>query len=143
MPRGEPLDRDLAAALLLLDAIDLPYADVWRKLAPIAAALGRPQPSYHCVRAFVIAERRRKIARMKLVDTFLVDAFAMRGPMRSLDALVEYNTSPEAGPAPGRSRSRARARPRSKRAGRTSATGVAAGDRRMASEEPPGERRRR
>lgn len=66
---------------------------MWRKLAPVAATLGLPRPSYSCVRAFLVVERGRKIARMALVDVFLDDAFAMRGPLRFLNALVEYNTS--------------------------------------------------
>lgn len=107
MPRGQPLDRDFAAALRLLDAVDAPYAEMWRKLAPVADALRRPRPSYSCVRAFLILERKRKLARVALVDVFLDDAFAMRGPLRFLTAVVEYNTS---GVAPARRRGRRRAR---------------------------------
>jgi hypothetical protein len=110
VPRGQPLDRDFVAALRLLDAVDTPYAEMWRKLAPVAAALGRPRPSYSCVRAFLIVERTRRIARMALVDVFLDDAFAMRGPLRFLTALVEYNTSSGA-VASGRRARRPRGRP--------------------------------
>ena len=95
VPRGQPLDRDFVAALRLLDAIDVPYAEMWRELAPVAATLRRPRPSYSCVRAFLIVERRRRLARMAVFDVFLDDAFAMRGPMRFLNALVEYNTRSE------------------------------------------------
>ena len=102
MPRGQPLDRDLAAALRLLDSVDAPYATMWRKLAPIAAALGRPRPSYSCVRAFLLVERRKRLARMAILDVFLDDAFAGRGPGRFLNALVEYNTSFEATVGSGR-----------------------------------------
>jgi hypothetical protein len=80
VPRGEPLDPNFAAALRLLDAIDRPYAEVWRKLGPIAARLGRPRPSYFCVRQFLIAERRRKLERMALVDAVLDDVFRGMAP---------------------------------------------------------------
>ena len=109
MPRGHPLERDFVAALRLLDAIDAPYAEMWRKLAPVAITLRRPRPSYSCVRAFLILERRRKLARTALVDVYLDDAFAMRGRGRFLNALVEYNTS---GQVPVRRRGARRPRDR-------------------------------
>jgi hypothetical protein len=80
MPRGEPLDPDFAAAMRLLDAIDLPYAEIWRKLGPIAATLGRPRPSYSCVRRYLVEERRRKLERIAFLNALLDDAFRGMGP---------------------------------------------------------------
>ena len=87
MPRGQPLDRDLVRALRLLDAVDRPYAEVWRALRPVAADLARPCPSYGCVREFLIFERRRKLAREALMDAVVGELLSGRAPwslMRSL-----------------------------------------------------------
>ena len=87
MPSGRPLDRDFIAALRLLDAVDLPYAEVWRKLGPIAGSLGKSRPGYSCVRRFLIEERRRKLARMALADAMVDETMRGMAPWSILRAL--------------------------------------------------------
>ena len=93
MPRGHALDRDFVAALRLLDAVDLPYAEVWRKLAPVAGQLRRPRPSYATVRLFLVFERRRKLMRMAILDAYIDHLFGVRSIWAVAEAIVEYNTS--------------------------------------------------
>ena len=59
MPRWEPLDPDFVEALRLLAPLDLPYAEQWRRLRPVAARLDVPRPSYWRV--------RRRAIRLKIV----------------------------------------------------------------------------
>ncbi|MBA2537379.1 MAG: hypothetical protein H0V20_08125 [Actinobacteria bacterium] len=87
MPSGRPLDRDFVAALRLLDAVDLPYAEVWRKLGPISGNLKKPRPGYSCVRRFLIEERRHKIARMALANAMLDETMRGMAPWSFLRAL--------------------------------------------------------
>ncbi|MDQ3668964.1 MAG: hypothetical protein M3377_01575 [Actinomycetota bacterium] len=87
MPSGRPLDRDYVAALRLLDAVDLPYAEVWRKLGLISGTLNKPRPGYSCVRRFLIEERRRKIARMALANAMLDETMLGMAPWSLFRAL--------------------------------------------------------
>jgi hypothetical protein len=54
VPRWEPLDPDFVEALRLLGPLDLPYAEQWRRLRPVAARLGVPRPTYWRVRRTAI-----------------------------------------------------------------------------------------
>ena len=74
------LHPDLVAAIRVLDAIGLPYAEMWRTLGPIAARAGARRPSYWHVRRFVREERLRKAARDEELDLMLRDY--SRGQLR-------------------------------------------------------------
>ncbi len=82
MPRWEPLHPDFVIALRVLDAFGLPYAELWRQLAPVAARLDLHRPSYWRVRRFVIRERRLKSERTEQLDDVLRDLFRGVFPLR-------------------------------------------------------------
>jgi hypothetical protein len=67
-------------ALRVLDEFDLPYAEAWRMLRPVARRLGIPRPSYSTVRRICIAERERKRRRKDELDRFLADVLAGKFP---------------------------------------------------------------
>ena len=75
-----PVHRGFVGALRVLDEFDLPYADAWRLLRPVAARLGIPRPSYAAVRRILIAERARKRRNADDLDQLLADLFAGRFP---------------------------------------------------------------
>lgn len=71
MPRWEPLDPEFVRAIHILDALGLPYAELWRLLRPVAVRIDKPRPSYWMVRRLAIAQREEKIARREyLLDIF-------------------------------------------------------------------------
>ena len=80
-----PIDREFVLALRVLDAFDMPYAEAWRLLRPVAARLGVPRPSYSSVRRIVIAERRRKRRRADDLDRLLADLFTGRFPFVTVE----------------------------------------------------------
>ena len=59
MPRWEPLHPAFAAELRRLAKTDVPYAEVSRRLIPVAVRLDLRRPSYWQVRRFLAEERRR------------------------------------------------------------------------------------
>ena len=71
-----PVHPGFVGALRVLDEFDLPYAEVWRLLRPVARRLGIPRPSYSSVRRICIAERERKRRRKDELDHFLADVLA-------------------------------------------------------------------
>ncbi len=71
-PRSE-LHPDLVAAMRVLDAVGLPYAEMWRTLGPIAARAGVARPSYWHVRRFLRDEQARKAERDYELDLMLRD----------------------------------------------------------------------
>lgn len=75
-----PVHREFVLALRVLDAFEMPYADAWRLLRPVAARLGIPRPSYSTVRRIVIAERARKRQNADDLDLLLSDLFRGRFP---------------------------------------------------------------
>lgn len=77
MPRWPPIHPEFAEAIRSLDADGLPYAELWRRLTPIAARIGAPRPSYWMVRRLALAERRRARERAEYVERIVVDL--MRG----------------------------------------------------------------
>lgn len=81
-----PVHREFVLALRVLDAFEMPYAEAWRLLRPVAARLGVPRPSYSTVRRVVIAERERKRRRADELDRLLADLFSGRFPY----SLVEH-----------------------------------------------------
>jgi hypothetical protein len=89
-----PVHREFVLALRVLDAFDMPYAEAWRLLRPVAARLGIPRPSYSTVRRVVIAERERKRRRADELDQLLADLFSGRFPY----VFVEHKV---VGTAPG------------------------------------------
>ncbi len=58
---------ELVAAIDALDALGMPYAELWRLLRPVAARAGVPHPTYWIVRRRAIAVRRRKLERARIV----------------------------------------------------------------------------
>ena len=89
-----PVHREFVLALRVLDAFEMPYAEAWRLLRPVAARLGIPRPSYSTVRRVVIAERERKRRRADELDQLLADLFSGRFPY----VFVEHKV---VGTAPG------------------------------------------
>ncbi|MGH3058574.1 MAG: hypothetical protein ACRDPP_10050 [Gaiellaceae bacterium] len=89
-----PVHREFVLALRVLDAFEMPYAEAWRLLRPVAARLGVPRPSYSTVRRVVIVERERKRRRADELDQLLADLFSGRFPY----VLVEHEG---VGTAPG------------------------------------------
>jgi hypothetical protein len=75
-----PVHREFVLALRILDAVGLPYAEAWRMLAPVAARLGIPRPSYSSVRRIVIADRERKRQRADELDLLFSDLLKGRFP---------------------------------------------------------------
>jgi hypothetical protein len=67
----QPVHPEFAQAIRVLDALGLPYAEVWRMLRPVAQRLDVPRPSYPTVRRLAIAERRRKTRRQKELEPVL------------------------------------------------------------------------
>jgi hypothetical protein len=89
MARGIPLHPDYAAALRLLDAVDRPYAELWRMTGFLSPRIGEPQPSYFTVRRFLLEERRVKLARAALASAVLDELLRGTAPwslLRSLEA---------------------------------------------------------
>ena len=82
VPRWDPIHPEFVQALLVLDAIGLPYAELWRRLRPIAARLGCPRPSYWHVRRILIEERRRKLERLEFAKDVIGDMVTGRLPYR-------------------------------------------------------------
>jgi hypothetical protein len=82
MPRWEPIHPELLVALRVLDAIGLPYAEMWRTLRPIAARLDCPRPSYWKVRRVLIEERRRKLERAAVASELVGDMITGKLPYR-------------------------------------------------------------
>jgi hypothetical protein len=76
-----PVHPEYARALRILDAFDMPYADAWRMLRPVAVRLGIPRPSYSTVRRLAIAERERKRRHADDLDLLLTDLFKGRFPL--------------------------------------------------------------
>jgi hypothetical protein len=75
-----PVHPEFIAALRILDAFGMPYAEAWRLLRPVAARLDVARPSYSSVRRILIAERERKRRRADELDQLLADLFAGRFP---------------------------------------------------------------
>ena len=81
-----PVQREFVLALRLLACFDLPHAEAWRLLRPLAARLGLPRPSYSTVRRILVAERERKRRRADDLDRLLGPILAGRSPL----VLVEH-----------------------------------------------------
>ncbi|MBD0291138.1 MAG: hypothetical protein ICV74_07775 [Thermoleophilia bacterium] len=82
MPRWPPLHPELEEAIAVLDALGMPYAELWRLLRPISRRLGVRQPTYWMVRRRAIAERRRKLQRARVVAEIYGDMVTGRLPYR-------------------------------------------------------------
>jgi hypothetical protein len=73
VPRWPPLHPEFREAIRVLDSDGLSYAELWRRLIPVAARIGEPRPSYWMVRRLAIAERRRARARAEYLERVLTD----------------------------------------------------------------------
>ena len=93
-----PVHREFVLALRVLDAFEMPYAEAWRLLRPVAARLGIPRPSYSTVRRVVIAERERKRRRADELDQLLADLFSGRFPYVFVEHKVVGTAGPRHGP---------------------------------------------
>ena len=80
MARAEPIHQEFRAALWLLSGLELPYAEAWRRLVPVAVRLGLPRPSYPTVRRVLIEQRRERRRRRELLEPVLIDLLKGRVP---------------------------------------------------------------
>jgi len=85
MARYAAIHPEFVQALRILDAVGMPYAEAWRRLAPVAARLGVTRPSYSVVRRLAIAERARKERRADDLDLLLTDLLAGLVPLAFVD----------------------------------------------------------
>jgi len=67
MPRWPPTDAELLAAIEALDALGMPYAELWRRLRPVTRRIGCRHPTYWLVRRRAIESRRRKLEHARVV----------------------------------------------------------------------------
>jgi len=63
VPRGRPLHPAFALAVFVLDREGMPYAELWRRLRPVANRLGERPPSYSQVRRLALVTRPVKRVR--------------------------------------------------------------------------------
>ena len=82
VPRWPPLHPELVAAIHALDALGMPYAELWRLLRPVSARTGCRQPTYWMVRRRAIVERRRKLERARAVAEIYGDMVTGKLPYR-------------------------------------------------------------
>lgn len=82
MPRWQPLHPEIAAALEALDALGMPYAELWRLLHPVSMRVGCRHPTYWIVRRRAIEVRRRKLERARIVAELYEDMITGRLPYR-------------------------------------------------------------
>jgi hypothetical protein len=78
----EPVHRDFVIAIRVLDAVGMPYAELWRLMGPASARLGRPRPSYASVRRVAVEERRRALQRTAIATELFSDMVTGRLPYR-------------------------------------------------------------
>jgi hypothetical protein len=92
---GRPVDAEFVRVLRRLDrSMNLPYAELWRGLIPVAARLGVPRPCYGTVREIVLLLRALERLRRPVRDDVIVKLLTGRipSPDQVID-LVEMNTS--------------------------------------------------
>lgn len=77
----EPLHPEIVIAVWHLDAAEMPFAELWRQLRPIAGKTGKPRPSYARVRRLAIQVRAVKQRRKEAIDRQLSNAFRGLGPL--------------------------------------------------------------
>ncbi len=82
MPRWQPLHPELVAAIEALDALGMPYAELWRLLRPVSKRIGCPNPSYWMVRRRAIEVRERKLRRARVAAEIYGDMITGRLPYR-------------------------------------------------------------
>jgi hypothetical protein len=87
---------EFVRALRRLDRrMNLPYAELWRRLAPVALRLGVPRPCYGTVREIVLLLRALERQRRPVRDDVIVKLLTGRIPSADqLIELVEMNTTP-------------------------------------------------
>jgi hypothetical protein len=78
--RAEPIHEDFRAALWLLSGLEIPYAEAWRRLVPVAVRLELPRPSYPTVRRVLIEQRRERRRRRERLEPVLIDLLKGRVP---------------------------------------------------------------
>lgn len=82
MPRWQPLHPELAAAIDAIDALGMPYAELWRLLRPVSMRIGCRKPTYWMVRRRAIAVRPRKLERARIVAEIYGDMVSGYLPYR-------------------------------------------------------------
>jgi hypothetical protein len=85
--RWLPLHPEFTRAIRLLAPLDVPAAEAWRLLRPVAARIGLPRPTYDVVRRRLNDERRRLELREAARDDVVTDLLAglvMRPLWRSI-----------------------------------------------------------
>ena len=73
--------------------MELSYAELWRRLTPVAIRLGLPRPSYGSVRTIVSLVRALERQRRPVRDDVVVKLLTGRIPSDSAIELVQMNTS--------------------------------------------------
>jgi hypothetical protein len=82
VPRWQPLHPELVAAIDALDALGMPYAELWRLLRPVSSRVGCRHPTYWTVRRRAIAVRTRKLERARIVAEIYGDMVSGYLPYR-------------------------------------------------------------
>jgi hypothetical protein len=90
------VDAEFVRALRRLDRrMNLSYAELWRRLIPVASRLGVPRPCYGTVREIVLLLRALERLRRPVRDEVVVKLLTGRIPSADqLIDLVEMNTRP-------------------------------------------------
>jgi hypothetical protein len=88
MPRWQPLHPAFERAIRD-EALKASYAELWRRLIPIANAVGEPRPSYWIVRRRALEERRRRLADGRLAEELVADILVGRYP-RALSRVMQH-----------------------------------------------------
>ena len=96
MTSGIRVDVEFVRALRRLDRqMNLSYAELSRRLAPVAAELGVPRPCYGTVREIVMMLREFERRRRPVRDDIVVKLLTGRVPSADqVIELVEMNTTP-------------------------------------------------
>jgi hypothetical protein len=78
----EPVHYDFVVAIRILDAVGMPYAELWRLMGRVSTRVGRPRPSYASVRRIAVEERRRAHQRTAVTAELLGDMVSGYLPYR-------------------------------------------------------------
>ena len=78
--RAIPIDSEFRRALWVLSGTEISYAEAARRIAPVAARIGLPRPSYPTVRRVLIEQRLERRRRREVLDPILTDLLVGRTP---------------------------------------------------------------
>jgi hypothetical protein len=75
-----PVDERLVQAIRILDAQEVPYADIRRALRPLAGRIGTDAPAYTTVRRIAITERSVSDTRTEAIEQIVAKLLRGRLP---------------------------------------------------------------